>query len=134
MPSGDMAPPPEPLFELEALIMEVVWRHFPVSSRDVCERLTGPRARAYTTITTTMERLHKKGLLRREKVGLAWMYTPTRSEAEFNKALADRLADRILEEHGEVGVMAFVEAASTDEALLRRLEQMVAARKKRGGR
>jgi predicted transcriptional regulator len=129
-----MAKAPLPLFELEARCMEIVWRHFPVSARDVCDRMHGAKSRAYTTIMTTMDRLHKKGMLRREKHGLAWVYTPTRSEAEFNKALADKLADQILEEHGEVGLMAVVEAASADQALLKRLQDMVSARKRRGGR
>lgn len=120
------------MFELEAVIMDVVWRHFPASARDVWERLNGKKARAYTTIMTTMDRLHKKGMLRREKLGLAWVYTPTRSEADYKRALADQLADRIVDEHGEVGLMAVVEAA--DAPLLERLEQLIAARKRRGGR
>lgn len=120
------------MFELEAVIMDVVWRHFPASARDVWERLNGNKARAYTTIMTTMDRLHKKGMLRREKLGLAWVYTPTRSEADYKRALADQLADQIVDEHGEVGLMAVVEAA--DAPLLKRLEEMIAARKRRGGR
>lgn len=126
-----MAKAPQPLFELEAVIMNVVWRHFPVSARDVWDRLHGSKSRAYTTIMTTMDRLHSKGLLRREKLGLAWVYTPTRSEAEFKRALADQLADQIVDEHGEVGLMAVVEAASSDDALLKRLEEMIAARKRK---
>lgn len=126
-----MAKAPQPLFELEAVIMEIVWRHFPVSARDVWDRLHGAKSRAYTTIMTTMDRLHSKGVLRREKLGLAWVYTPTRSEADFKRALADKLADQIVDEHGEVGLMAVVEAASSDDALLKRLEEMIAARKRR---
>ncbi len=114
--------------------MDIVWRHFPVSARGVCDRLSGSKARAYTTIMSTMDRLHKKGVLRREKEGLAWVYTPTRSEEEFNRALAHQLADRIVEQHGEVGLMALVDAASADQAMLRRLEELVAERKRRGGR
>jgi predicted transcriptional regulator len=129
-----MAKRPDPLFELEATIMSVVWRHFPASARDVCDRLKGARARAYTTIMTTMDRLHKKGLLRREKEGLAWLYAPTMSEAEYKRALADGLADKLLAEHGEVGMLAMVEAASTDDALLQRLEEMIAKKKKRSGK
>lgn len=111
--------------------MGIVWDHFPATAREVCERMTGPRARAYTTIMSTMDRLHKKGVLRRHKSGLAWVYSPTLSEAEFQRALADQLADRIVDEHGEVGLMAVVEAASTDQALLARLEALVAAHKHR---
>lgn len=131
-----MAKKPEPLFELEATIMDVVWRRFPASARDVCDSLKGAQARAYTTINTTIDRLYRKGLLRREKEGLAWVYSPTMSENEFKKSLADTLADKLLAEHGEVGIMAVVEAASTDHALLARLEELVAKRKssKRGGK
>lgn len=125
---------PEPLFELEAVIMNVVWRRFPASARDVCDHLKGARERAYTTIMTTMDRLYKKGLLRREKQGLAWVYSPTMSELEYQKALADGLADKLLAEHGEVGILAVVEAASADEQLLKRLEEMVQRKKKRGAR
>jgi predicted transcriptional regulator len=129
--SDPMAKAPQPLFELEARIMDIVWRHFPVSARDVCDRLRGAESRAYTTIMTTMDRLHTKGVLRREKQGLAWVYAPTRSKADFQRALADQLADQIVEEHGEVGLMAVVEAASSDDAMLKRLEEMIAARKRR---
>lgn len=114
--------------------MDVVWRRFPVSARDVCDSLKGARERAYTTINTTMDRLHRKGLLRREKEGLAWVYSPTMSEHEYKKSLADGLADKLLAEHGEVGIMAVVEAASTDRALLSRLEELIAKRRKRGAK
>jgi predicted transcriptional regulator len=125
---------PEPLFELEATIMRVVWRKFPASARDVCDSLTGARERAYTTIMTTMDRLHKKGVLRREKHGLAWVYSPNMSESEYKKALADGLADKLLAEHGEMGMLAVVQAASADDALLSRLEDLIAKQRKKGSR
>jgi predicted transcriptional regulator len=123
---------PEPLFELEAVIMGVVWKHAPVSARDVCGRLRGKRERAYTTVMTTMDRLYKKGLLAREKVGLAWVYNPTMTEIAFEKALADRLAIEIIGAHGDVGLAAVVDAASTDDGTLRRLEILIAAKKRSG--
>jgi predicted transcriptional regulator len=128
-----MAKGPEPLFELEATIMQVVWRQFPVSARDVLRALEHEKERAYTTIMTTMDRLHKKGHLRRSKEGLAWVYAPMMSEAEYRRRLADGLADQLLVEHGEVGVLAIVEAASADDGLLSRLEELIAS-KRRGGR
>src|SRR5688572_13487371 len=98
--------------------MEVVWAHFPATARDVCDRLTGRRARAYTTIMTTMDRLHRKGLLRRQKDGLAWRYEPLFSRASYEKALADDIAARVLEAHGDTALAAFVDAAAeVDESL-----------------
>lgn len=121
----------EPLGTLESAVMAVVWRRSPVTAREVCERMTGAKERAYTTIMTTMDRLHRKGLLLREKDGLAWRYTPALDKAAFERALADGLAQGILQTHGEAALSAFVEAAAeVDEALLDRLSQLIAARRK----
>jgi predicted transcriptional regulator len=121
----------QPLGELEQAVMDIVWAHFPSTARDVCDRMTGRWERAYTTIMTTMDRLHRKGLLRREKNGLAWRYEPSFSKASFEKALADGLAINILEAHGEAALAAFVDAAAeVDESLLDRLRQLIELRRK----
>ena len=123
----------EPLGKLEAAVMNVAWTHSPVTAREVCDRLTGPRERAYTTIMTTMDRLHRKGLLRREKDGMAWRYTPALGRAEFERAVADGLAAEILQAHGEAALAAFVDAAAdADESLLDRLSQLIAQKRRRG--
>ena len=123
----------EPLGKLEAAVMNVVWTHSPATAREVCDRLTGTRERAYTTIMTTMDRLHRKGLLLREKDGVAWRYTAALGRAEFEKAVADGLAAEILQAHGEAALAAFVDAAAdVDESLLDRLAQLIARKRGRG--
>ena len=77
----------EPLGRLEASVMEVVWARGPVTAREVCDRMTGSEERAYTTIMTTLDRLHRKELLSREKDGQAWRYAPALDKAAFEKAL-----------------------------------------------
>ncbi|QRK09433.1 BlaI/MecI/CopY family transcriptional regulator [Archangium violaceum] len=124
----------EPLGRLESAVMEVVWTHAPVTAREVCDRMTGAEERAYTTIMTTMDRLHRKGLLVREKDGPAWRYAPALGKSEFEKALADGLAAEILQAHGEVALSAFVDAAAqVDEGLLDRLAQLITQRRRRRG-
>ncbi|RKH46219.1 BlaI/MecI/CopY family transcriptional regulator [Corallococcus sicarius] len=121
----------EPLGTLEAAVMKVVWTQAHVTAREVCDRMTGRKERAYTTIMTTMDRLHRKGLLVREKDGLAWRYTPALSQPEFEKALADGIATDILQSHGEAALAAFVDAAAeVDESLLDRLAQLIAERRR----
>jgi len=110
--------------------MEVVWAHGPLTARDVCDRLVGRKARAYTTIMTTLDRLYRKELLSRDKDGLAWRYQAVLAKQEFEKALADELAGRILA-HGDVALSAFVDAAAkVDGALLDRLRQLIDAQAK----
>jgi predicted transcriptional regulator len=126
--------PLQPLGELEQLVMDIVWQSFPLTARQVCERMTGRSARAYTTVMTTLDRLHRKGLLRRDKEGLAWRYEPVLSKQAFERALADRLASGILQSHGEAALAAFVDAAAeVDASLLDRLRKLIDARRKRRG-
>ena len=111
--------------------MNVVWAGAPITAREVCDRLVGSKERAYTTIMTTLDRLHRKGLLAREKAGLAWSYTPKLDRAAHEKSLADHLASRILASHGEAGLVAFVEAA-TDASMLERLAELIRRHRKGG--
>src|SRR5687768_2632299 len=106
--------------------MDVVWKHAPVTARDVCDRMKGKWERAYTTIMTTMDRLYRKGILQRQKEGLAWQYHPVLSAGEFDRALADSLASRILSANQDTALHAFVDAAAkVDVALLDRLRQLI---------
>ena len=121
----------EPLGELETAVMAVAWVLPTATAREVCDRLTGTRERAYTTIMTTLDRLHRKGLLGREKDGMAWRYQASVSKTEFERALADRLATEILRSQGETGLAAFVDAAAqVDEALLSHLSELIARHRK----
>lgn len=112
--------------------MAIVWKHAPVTAREVCDRMTGRWERAYTTVMTTMDRLYRKGVLRREKDGLAWRYDPVLGALEFAKAVADSLAGRILSANQDTALNAFVDAAaSIDESLLHRLRQLIEERTRR---
>jgi len=119
----------KPLGDLETLVMQTLWAHPSSTVREIHGRMEGDHKRAYTTIMTTMDRLYGKDLLTREKDGLAWRYRPALTEAELELQLADRLATEILETHGEVGLAAFVDAASADPSMLDRLEALIAARR-----
>ncbi|OGQ10235.1 MAG: hypothetical protein A2138_15080 [Deltaproteobacteria bacterium RBG_16_71_12] len=116
---------------LEMIVMEQVWAvGSPVTAREVHDRLQGGRARAYTTVMTTMDRLHKKKLLTRTKSGLAWLYQARLTRDGYERAVAHSLAEHIVDEHGEVGLAAFVDAVA-DQALLDRLATLIADRKRK---
>ena len=78
------------LHELEAAIMHVVWSRglssFAVS--DVLAVLEKRREIAYTTVMTTVARLHSKGLLARERDGRRYLYSPKLTREEFLEATA----------------------------------------------
>ena len=57
---------------LEREVMTLVWACGEISVREACERLGS--SVAYTTVMTTMDRLYKKQLLHRRKVGEYWRW------------------------------------------------------------
>lgn len=75
--------------ELEAVIMDRIWiRDEPtLTVRDVFDELVAEREIAYTTVMSTMDNLHTKGWLAREKDGKAYRYWPTLSREEHSARL-----------------------------------------------
>ncbi|WP_354641206.1 BlaI/MecI/CopY family transcriptional regulator [Kitasatospora camelliae] len=77
-----------PLGELENDIMTRVWQwNRPVTVREVLEDLRSERDIAYTTVMTVLDKLHRKGWLRREQVGRAYRYEPVSSREAYTAAL-----------------------------------------------
>ncbi len=69
--------------DLEANVMERVWgRECGVTVREVFEELSGARQIAYTTVLSTMDNLHRKGWVKRERDGKAYSYWPTMTREE----------------------------------------------------
>ncbi|HSZ42971.1 MAG TPA: BlaI/MecI/CopY family transcriptional regulator [Trebonia sp.] len=74
--------------DLEAVVMDLVWAHdAPVTVRELFDKLSGERAIAYTTVMSTMDNLHRKGWLAREKDGKAYRYTAVASRDEYSARL-----------------------------------------------
>jgi predicted transcriptional regulator len=112
---------------LERDVMAVVWTAGEISVREACERLDA--SVAYTTVMTTMDRLFKKRLLARRKVGRAFVYTATATRQQMESAVANELVQSLLQRH--VGeplpiLSSLVDAVSDrDRALLDELERLI---------
>lgn len=70
------------LAPLELDCMSVLWPMGEGTVREIRERLAPLRPRAYTTIMTIMDRLARKGVVERRKVGRAYLYRPNLSAAD----------------------------------------------------
>lgn len=69
--------------DLEATVMERAWdREDGLTVREVFEELAETRQIAYTTVLSTMDNLHRKGWVRREREGKAYRYWPTMTREE----------------------------------------------------
>src|SRR5262249_45504281 len=119
------------LGNLESELMERVWHRGELSVRDLYEELKSRLA--YTTVMTTMDRLYKKGMLKRRKVGKAFFYEAALSEQEYQEQLAHHLFGMVLHNGNDSGAVLsnFVDAVSdTDEKLLEHLDQLVKAKRR----
>jgi predicted transcriptional regulator len=126
--TGETAPELGPL---ERKVMELIWR-LPEEAAEVSVRdihLAFEDRLAYTTLMTTLDRLHKKGLLDRRKEGRAFFYSPRFSPAEFERGVAREVIDRLLG-RGSDGVepilACIIDAVSErDRALLDELDRLI---------
>jgi predicted transcriptional regulator len=116
---------------LEWRVLEALWtRETPAAVRDL---LTGFPETAYTTLMTTLDRLHRKGMLSREKLGRAFVYQPRLTRAAFESArAADAFRHAVEQSSGSLAplVSCLIEAVGDrDGELLDELEALVAARR-----
>lgn len=80
------------LGDLEAVVMGVLWdADSPQSVRQVLEQTKRRPVLAYTTIQTVMDNLHRKGMVRRRRVGRAFIYWPSQQRADYTADLMDEL-------------------------------------------
>jgi predicted transcriptional regulator len=122
--------PPPPLHELEAEIMDEVWRlDADTTVRDVMEALNrGARPpRAYTTYMTVMRRLHDKGLLDRRRAGRQDTYVARLTREEYREQRAAAEVRQLVDEFGDVALAHFAQSLSgLDAARRRQLRRLVA--------
>ena len=120
------------LGSLERQLMEVVWRHGAVSVRDVHGKLG---TLAYTTLMTTMDRLYKKGMLKRSKKGRAFLYSATASREEIGQAAAADIVEGLLHQSPGAAqplLSCLVDVVSArDRQLLDELERLVRDKRRR---
>lgn len=120
-PFADERATSQPVFlgPLEEDVMDVVWTLGAGNVRDVARRIQ--RNLAYTTVMTTLDRLHKKGLLDREMMDRAFVYKPRITREEWDRRRADEMMAGFLtgpEASRELLLSCLVDAVGTHDAML----------------
>ena len=110
---------------LELRVLEAMWgRGEEVAVRDLQTDFPGA---AYTTLMTTMDRLHRKGVLARRKVGRAFVYRPLSSRQDLESGLVTRALQPLLRGDNAQPILSFFveEVSRHDDRLLDELERLV---------
>jgi predicted transcriptional regulator len=82
--------------ELEAVIMDRIWNRACDTSttvREIFDELVEERDIAYTTVMSTMDNLHTKGWLSREREGKAYHYWPSLTREQHSAGLMREALD-----------------------------------------
>jgi predicted transcriptional regulator len=100
---------PPPLHELESELMGLVWELGETTVRAALEALNAraDKPRAYTTVMTTLARLHTKGLLDRRREQRTDVYTAAMSEEDYRRARAASDIQSLVAEYGDVALVGF---------------------------
>lgn len=120
------------LGELEASIMEAVWRAGEAAVQEVCDAL-GPDHN-YKTVMTVMNRLVEKKLLSRRRVSKAFLYSAVEERQQFVNRISHRVASGLVSDFGATAIAQFVDAVdelSPDDLSL--LEELVRRKTGRAG-
>jgi predicted transcriptional regulator len=115
------------LHELEAQIMEEVWRQEETTVKQVMEALNrkAKPPRAYTTYMTVMQRLDDKGLLDRRRTGRQDTYTPRMTREHYQELRAAAEVQGLVDEFGDMALAHFAKSLQTlDPARRRQLRRL----------
>ena len=107
---------PSPFGDLEEKVMEVLWKKGSATVSEVKKALKDEFA--HTTIMTILDRLYKKGILKREKEGKGYRYYPVVSKEEFEKMVAKKVVADLTKTNPSLAIAAFegiVENLSKEE-------------------
>ena len=79
---------------------------------------------------TTLDRMHRKGYLTREKQGKAFVYSPAYTREEFEQRMAQEVLGALVGNFTEPALSAFVDLVAEDAGALDQLEQLIREKRK----
>lgn len=126
----------ESIGALEAEVLEVLKNKGQATAAEVLEVLQRNREIAYTTVSTTLDRLHKKKLLERKALvgpgGTKYLFSLSKDERRQAR-IVEATIDRLTGAFGETAYSAIYKKLDSlpDDELARLKKQVEKARKKR---
>ena len=90
-------------------VIKIVWKHAPISTNEITDKLLQTTSRSPKTIQTLIKRLVTKGVLAYEKQSRMFVYTPVVKKSEYIGQKSNSFLKRYY--NGEISAMvsAFIE-------------------------
>jgi len=123
------------LGDQEQEVLGFAAEHAPITVGEVAKHFAESHGLARTTISTVMERLRRKGYLRRRKVEGVYRYSPCVPKGDLLRSLVCDFADRVFGGSAQPFVAYLVQDAQLSDSEVAKLEKLVRelARKRKGG-
>ena len=109
----------------EMEILRYVADHHPVSVRNVADHVAETKGHVRTTVLNIMERLRKKGFLRRKKEDGVFQYSPTVPRTELLRSLVRDFVEKTLGGSLSPFVAFLAEEGKLNEGELAELKRIV---------
>ncbi len=120
------------LSRAELEVMKVLWKEGKCTVKDVQEALSSKKSWGYTTVMTLLVRMFNKGYLKREKVGMAYIYEPRVPEKNTIGKMVNEFIDRVFD--GALGPLVnyIVESRELNPKEMKTLKRLAISLKKAG--
>ncbi|KWU61013.1 BlaI/MecI/CopY family transcriptional regulator [Priestia megaterium] len=110
---------------LELEVMKILWSKKEANVQEVLAELNKQNEYAYTTIMTIMNRLDKKKILTRNKVGKGYQYKACYNQDELVQQTSSKKVEQLLGNYGDIAIAQFVDAVGHNLDQLNKLKQLI---------
>lgn len=118
--------------EAEFEVMKIVWKHAPISTNEITDRLVRTTTWSPKTIQTLIKRLVTKGALTYEKQSRVFVYTPLVQENEYISQKSSSFLARFYDGNLTNMVSAYIEDDKLSETEIEQLRSILSRRAKKG--
>ncbi len=113
------------LTDAELRLMDILWERGASTVSDVVEALPPRLSLAYNTVLTTLRILERKGYVKHEKHGRAFVYHALVGRDEASRKAVRHLLNRFFDNSPELLVLNVLSNEEIDSAELKRLQKLV---------
>ncbi len=118
------------LGDLQLQILKVLWTRGEATVAEVHDALPGGDDLAHTTIATMLRKMDVRGLVTHRVEGRTFIYAAAVAEDQVGRGMAVHVLDRLFEGSLTDMVSHLLTAREVSPEELKRLEQLIAARRK----
>lgn len=119
--------------EAEFEVMKIVWKHAPISTNEITDKLLQTTNWSAKTIHTLIKRLVTKGVLTYEKQSRVFVYTPIVKESDYIGQESNSFLKRFYNGNISAMLTAYIENDKLSEAEIDTLRSILSNKQKKRG-